>query len=69
VRIQYDIDRDEATIYVGEQEHQSYDEGWTSLVMTDPAEIQLGVEGSRLVFMLIRPASKVLPSETLESST
>jgi hypothetical protein len=66
VRVNLDQERDQATIFFGSVERQSYEHGWTSLVMTEPAEIQLGFEGEhRLVFMMARPASLVLPPEVL----
>jgi hypothetical protein len=63
--VKLDMAHDRATIYLGE-ERQTYDEGGTYLVLTDPAEVQLGFEGEdRLVFVSVCPASKVLPAELL----
>jgi hypothetical protein len=68
MRTFYDPDRDEVTIYFGEK-RQSYDHGGTSLVMTQPLEVQIGFEGeSELIFISIRPASQALPGAFLEAA-
>jgi hypothetical protein len=66
VRVSFDQEHDQATIFFGDAERQSYEHGWNSLVMTQPAEIQLGFEGGdRLIFMMVSPASLILPPELL----
>jgi hypothetical protein len=65
VLVTLDKAHDRATIYLGE-ERQTYEDGATYLVLTDPVEVQLGFEGeTRLVFVSVCPASKVLPAELL----
>jgi len=65
VLVTLDDTHDRATIYLSE-ERQSYEHGGTYLVLTDPVEVQLGFEGEhRLVFVMVCPASKVLPAELL----
>jgi hypothetical protein len=65
MRVRLDTEHDRATIYLSD-ERQSYEHGGTGLVLTDPVEVQLGFEGEhRLVFVIVCPASKVLPDELL----
>jgi hypothetical protein len=65
MRVTLDAERDRATVYLSE-ERQSYEQGGTYLVLTEPVEVQLGFEGEhRLVFVIVHPASKVLPPELL----
>jgi hypothetical protein len=65
VHISLDAEGDRATIYLGD-DRQSYEHGVTYLALTHPVEVQLGFEGEhRLVFVMVHPASKVLPAELL----
>ena len=69
MKVRIDRDRDEATIYFGDEKGQSFEHGHTSLVLTVPAEVQLGFEGERrLIWMSVRPASLVLPPELLDQA-
>ena len=73
VRITLDEELDQATIYLSD-EPQSYERGSTYLVLAnddekpraESTEVQLGFEDEhRLLFILVRPASEVLPATLL----
>jgi hypothetical protein len=67
MRIRYEAEHDRATIYLSDQHlRQSYEHGNTYLALTHPVEVQLGFEGEHhLVFVMVHPASKVLPPALL----
>jgi hypothetical protein len=73
VRIILDEGRDQATIYLSD-ERQSTSRGSTYLVLANDedsprprsTEVQLGFEAERrLLFIIVRPASEVLPADLL----
>ena len=76
MRIAYDSKLDEAWVYLSE-EKQSKEHGGTHLVcvpdntLPEPRSInvQLGFEGNRLLFVIVRPASVALPADLLANAT
>jgi len=76
MRLELDETRDEVRIYFS-AERQTYESGATYFVLAndeehprpDPVEVQLGFEDcERLLFMIVRPASKALPADLLASA-
>jgi hypothetical protein len=76
VRVELDETRDEARIYISD-EQQSYKRGATYLVLANdknephptPTQVQLGFEDyRRLLWVTVRPASAALPHEVLATA-